>query len=63
MKDCKWYEIEATCIEENSGITARLGEKKVVAKVESYGLAYVSAMAISETLGKYFSIAINSVKE
>lgn len=42
-----WYQIEIECIKFNPSIDLKVGEKQIVAKVKSYGLAYHAAMAIS----------------
>lgn len=54
----QWYIIESECIKYNPSLTCKVGEKTVVAKVKSYGLAYAVAQAIAETLGESFSITI-----
>lgn len=59
MRKKEWYTVKAECIKESATITAKKGDKMIVAKVKSYGLAYVAAMAISETLGEYFAITID----
>ena len=48
MAKKQWYQIEIECIKFNPSIDLKVGEKHVVAKVKSYGLAYHAAMAISE---------------
>lgn len=42
-----WYEIEIRCIKDSVAFSMRTGETQTVAKVKSYGLAYVTAQAIS----------------
>ena len=42
-----WYQIEIECIKFNPSFDMKVGEKQIVAKVKSYGLAYAAAQAIS----------------
>ena len=54
----QWYQIEVECIKFDPSLTCKVGEKTVLAKVKSYGLAYAAAQAISQTLGESFTITI-----
>lgn len=47
MAKKQWYSIEIECIKFNPSIDLKVGEKHIVAKVKSYGLAYAAAQAIS----------------
>ena len=47
MRKKEWYNIEIECIKFNPSIEMRVGEKKIVARVKSYGLAYATAQTIS----------------
>ena len=43
-----WYQIEIECIKFNPSFDMKVGEKQVVAKVKSSGLAYITASAMKE---------------
>ena len=47
MRKKQWYLIEIECIKFNPSIDMKIGEKQIVAKVKSLGLAYTTANAIS----------------
>ena len=47
MAKKEWYNIEIECIKFDPVVEMRLGEKKIVARVKSYGLAYHVAVTIS----------------
>lgn len=55
MAKKEWYLIQVECIKFNPSLDLKVGEKVIVAKVKSYGLAYVAAKAIS---GVYKDCAI-----
>lgn len=42
-----WYTVEIECIKFNPSFDMKVGEKQVVAKVKSYGIAYAVAQTIS----------------
>ena len=48
MAKKQWYCVEVECIRETPELTMRKGEKQIVAKVNSLGLAYVTANAIDK---------------
>lgn len=43
-----WYQIEIECIKFNPSFDMKVGEKQIVAKVKSYGLAYTTANTIKD---------------
>ena len=53
-----WYEISAECIKENSGLTCKAGDKEVLAKVKSKGLAEMSRQVFEKVYGENFKITI-----
>ena len=58
MRKKEWYNIEIECIKFNPSIDLKVGDKKIVAKVRSYGLAYHAAMAISGVYKDNCSVTI-----
>lgn len=48
MAKKQWYLIQIECIKFNPSIDLKVGEKKIIAKIKSQGLAYVAAQAFSE---------------
>ena len=44
----QWYLIEIECIKFNPSFNMKVGEKQIVAKVKSKGLAFVTANAIAK---------------
>lgn len=44
----QWYLIEIECIKFNPSIDMKIGEKQIIAKVKSQGLAYIVAQSFSE---------------
>lgn len=55
----QWYSIEIECIKFNPSCTLKVGEKSVVSKVKSYGLAYNVAQFLESVYNKeYFQITI-----
>lgn len=47
MAKKEWYNIEIECIKFDPSLTMRVGEKQIVARVKSYGLAYAVAQTVS----------------
>lgn len=47
MAKKEWYTIEIECIKFNPSFDMTIGEKQIIAKVKSYGLAYTAAQAFS----------------
>ena len=47
MAKKEWYTIEIECIKFNPSFNMKVGERQIIAKVKSYGVAYVTAQAIS----------------
>ena len=48
MSKKQWYEIEIECIKFDPSFNMTVGEKQIVAKVKSKGLAFVAANAIGK---------------
>jgi hypothetical protein len=47
-----WYEIELECIKDNANFSCVAGEKQIIAKVKSVGLAYQMALKLQEIYDK-----------
>ena len=47
-----WYNVEVECIKESANCTMRKGEKEVIAKVKSKGLAHVTAIGMKSIYKK-----------
>ena len=59
MSNKIWYSIEIECIKFNPFCTLLVGEKSIVCKVKSYGLAYNIAQFLESVYNKeYFTITI-----
>ena len=55
----QWYMVEIECIKFNPACTLLVGEKSIVAKVKSYGLAYNVEQFLETIYNKeYFNISI-----
>lgn len=55
----QWYMVEIECIKFNPSCTLNVGEKSIVAKVKSYGLAYNVAQFLQTIYNnEYFNIKI-----
>ena len=55
----QWYSIEIECIKFNAFCTMKVGEKSIVSKVRSYGLAYNVAQFLATIYSpEYFNITI-----
>lgn len=52
----KWYTIYAECIKYSPSIDSKVGEVINLGKIKSKGLAYVTCMAIQETMGEYYRV-------
>lgn len=52
----QYYTIYAECIEENCIHDSKLGEVLTLGKIKTKGLAYVTCMAIQETMGEYYKV-------
>ena len=48
MSKKQWYQIEIECIKFNPSFDMKVGEKQIVAKVKSQGLAYITANTIKD---------------
>lgn len=44
----QWYEIEIECIKFSPAFNMKVGEKEIVAKVKSKGLAFIAANSIAK---------------
>lgn len=54
-----WYSIEIECIKETAASTLRVGEKDLVCKVKSKGLAFLVAADLEKTYKQeYFKIIV-----
>lgn len=53
-----WYQIEIECIKFNPSFDMKVGEKQIVAKVKSYGLAYAAANTIKDIYKDNCSVTI-----
>ena len=53
-----WYNVEIECIKDNPAFILKVGEKDIVARVKSYGLAYGVAMEISKIYGNTVKVTI-----
>lgn len=58
MRKKEWYLIEIECIKYNPSLSMKIGEKQIVAKVKSYGLAYATAQTISGVYKDNCSVTI-----
>lgn len=55
----QWYTIETECIKYNASLSMLVGEKIIVAKVKSKGLAYYTAQTLENIYKpEYFKISI-----
>ena len=52
MSKKQWYVIEVECVKEHCTLTCTVGEKFIVAKIKSKGLAYSTAKHLQDTLYK-----------
>lgn len=52
----QYYTIYAECIKDNASIDSKVGEVITLGKIKSKGLAYVTCMAIQETMGEYYKV-------
>lgn len=52
----KWYTIYSECIKYNPSLTVKVGEVTEVGKIQSEGLAYITAKAIQESMGNCFIV-------
>ena len=60
MAKKQWYLIETECIKFNPSLTCKVGEKTVVAKVKSPGLAcFITAELEKIYKPEFFKITIN----
>ena len=59
MANKVWYQIEVECIKSNASYSMEVGEKTVVAKVKSMGLACHVAYAMEKVYNpKHFNVTI-----
>ena len=58
MSKKQWYQIEIECIKFNPSFDMKVGEKQVIGKVKSYGLAYAAANAIKDVYKDNCSVTI-----
>lgn len=58
MAKKEWYSIEIECIKYNSSMDLKIGEKRIVAKVKSKGLAFVTANAINKIYDGFCYVSI-----
>ena len=56
----QWYSVEVECIKFNPSLTVKVGEKTVVAKVKSSGLAYSVASHLIRAVypTEYFKVSV-----
>lgn len=58
MAKKEWYTVEIECIKFNPSMNMDIGEKRIVAKVKSKGLAFVTANAIAKLYDGYCYVTI-----
>ena len=60
MSKKQWFTVEVECVKYSASSTCKVGEKWTVAKVKSYGLAFIVAEHLQETTYKpeYFKVSI-----
>lgn len=52
----QYYTIYAECIKDSASIDNKVGEVITLGKIKSKGLAYVTCMAIQETMGEHYKV-------
>lgn len=52
----QWYNIYMECIKESPSITSKLGDKTLIGKIKSEGLAYVTCETVQKSVGEYFKV-------
>lgn len=58
MSKKQWYQVEIECVYVSPGFNMVLGEKQVIAKVKSQGLAYTVANTIAKVYEKNCTVTI-----
>lgn len=52
----QYYTIYAECVKSGAIIDDNVGDVVTLGKIKSKGLAYVTCMAIQETMGEYYKV-------
>lgn len=53
-----WYDVEVECIKYDALSTMLVGEKDIIARVKSKGLAIITAQSIKRVYGERFNVTV-----